>query len=44
LPRVSRQLRLSANHKGDNEMIAKAVHIPTGINLTAKKNPGNPRR
>ena len=39
LPRVSCQSRLSANDKGDNEMIPGDMHRSSGIYLTAKKNP-----
>jgi hypothetical protein len=39
LPRLSRQSRLSANHKGDNEIIPGAVHRPPSICLKAEKNP-----
>ena len=37
LPRVSRQSRLSANDKGNNETIPEAVHR-SGIHLTAEEN------
>ena len=43
LPRVSRQSRLSANDKGNNEMIPGAVHRSHGIYLTAEKTPGIPQ-
>ena len=36
LPRVSRQSRLAANDKGNNEMIPRAVHRSPGIYLTAE--------
>ena len=39
LLRVSRQSRLSANAKGDNEMIPGGVHRSPGIYLTAEENP-----
>ena len=40
LPRVSRQLPLSANDKGDNKIISGAVHRSTNIYPTAEKNSG----
>ena len=40
LSRVSRQSSLSANDKGDNDMIPGAVHRSSGIYLTAEENPG----
>ena len=40
LPRVSCQLLLSANDKGDNEMIPEAVLRPPVIYLIAEENPG----
>ena len=43
LPRVSHQSRLSANDKGDNEMIPAVVHISPGIYLIAEENPGKPQ-
>ena len=43
LPRVSRQSRLSANDKGDNEMIPGAVHRAPGIYLTAEEKTGKPQ-
>ena len=39
---VSRQSYLSANDKGDNEMIPEAVHRSV-ICLTAEENPGKPQ-
>ena len=42
-PRVSRQSRLSANDKGDNEIIPGAVHRYPGIYLTAEEIPGKPQ-
>ena len=39
LPRVLRQLRLSASDKGDNEIITDIVHIFPGIYITAEENP-----
>ena len=36
LPRVSRQSRLSANNKGDIEMIPETVHRYPGIYLTGE--------
>ena len=42
LPRVSRESRLSANDKGDNEMITGPAHIYPDIYLTAKETPGKP--
>ena len=38
LPRVSRQSRISANDKSDNEMIPRAVQRSPGIYLTAEEN------
>ena len=38
LHRVSRQLRLSADDKGENEMIQGALHRSPGIYLTAEEN------
>jgi hypothetical protein len=35
--------RLSANEKGDNEMILGAVHKYPGIYLTAEENPKEPQ-
>ena len=43
LPRVSGQSRLSANDKGDNEMILGVVHRSSGICLTAEENSGKPQ-
>ena len=43
LPRVSRQSRLSANDKNDNEKTLGTVHRFRGICLTAGENPGNPQ-
>ena len=43
LPRVSRQSRLSANDKGDNEIIPGAVHRAPDIYLTAEESPGKPQ-
>ena len=40
LPRVSCQSCLSANDKGDNEMILGPVQRSPGIYLTADENPG----
>ena len=40
---MSRQTRLSANDKGDNEMIATAVHRSHDICFTAEENPGKPQ-
>ena len=40
LPREPRQSFLSANVKGDNEMIPGTVHRSPGIYLTAEKNTG----
>ena len=40
LPRVSRQSCLSANNKGDNEMIPGAVPRSPDIYLTIEENPG----
>ena len=40
LHRVSRQSRLSANYKGDNEMVPGAVHISPGIYIKTENNPG----
>ena len=34
--------RMSANDKGDNEMISGAVHRYPGIYLIAEEIPGNP--
>ena len=42
-PRESRQSSLSANDKGDNEVIPGAVHRSHGIYLTDEKNPGRPQ-
>ena len=39
LPRESCQSRLSANYKGDNEMISGTVLRSPGICLTAEENP-----
>ena len=39
LLRVSRQSHVSANDKGDNEMIPGAVHISPGIYLTVEEKP-----
>ena len=41
LPRVSRQTHLTANDKGDNEMIPAAVHRTPDIYLTTEENSGN---
>ena len=38
---ISCPSRLSANDKGDNEMISGAVHRSPGVYLTAEENPGN---
>ena len=43
LPRVSYQSRLSADERGNNEMIPGAVHRSPGICLTVEENPGNPQ-
>ena len=43
LPRVSRQSRLSANDKGDDEKIPGAVYRSTDICPTAEENPGKPK-
>jgi hypothetical protein len=43
LPRVSRQSRLSANDKGDNEMTPMAVHRSPHILLTTEENSGGPQ-
>ena len=40
LSRVSRQSHISANDKGDNEMIPEAGYISSGIHLTTEKTPG----
>ena len=40
LPRVSRQSRLSAHDKDNNETIQGAVHRSPGIYLTVEENPG----
>ena len=40
LHRVSRQPCMTANEKGDNEMIPGAVHRIPGIYLTDKESPG----
>ena len=40
LPRVSLQSRLSANDKGDNEIIPRTVLRSPGIYLKAEENPG----
>ena len=42
LSHLSRQSRLSANDKGDNEMISGAVHRCSGICLMAEENSGEP--
>ena len=42
LLRVSRQSRLLANDKSDNEMISGAVHRSPGIYHTTEENPGKP--
>ena len=42
LPRVSRQSRLSANDKDNNEMIPEAVQISAGICVTAEENLSGP--
>ena len=39
--RTSFQLRLSANDKGNKEVILEAVHRSLGIYPTTEKNPGN---
>ena len=41
LPWVWRQSRLSANDKGENDMILGAVHRSVGIYLNAEETPGN---
>ena len=33
--------RLSANNKGDNEVVTEAVHKSPGIYFTAEENPWN---
>jgi hypothetical protein len=40
LPRMSWQSHLSANDKGDNEMIPGVVHRSHAIYLIAEENPG----
>ena len=40
LSRVSRQSHISANDKGDNEMIPEAMHKSPGIYLTPEENHG----
>jgi hypothetical protein len=40
LPRISRQSRLSAHDKGNNEMIPGTVHRSHGIYFTAEENSG----
>ena len=40
LPRVSRQSRLLANDKSNNEVIAGAVHRSPNICITTEINPG----
>ena len=43
LSRLLRQPRLSANDKGDNEMIPGAVYISPDIYLTPEEDPGKPQ-
>ena len=43
LPCVLRQSRLSANDKGDDEMIQGIVHRYPCIYLTPEENPGKPQ-
>ena len=43
LSRVSRQSRLSANDKGDNEMKLEDMHRSPGISLTVEENPRKPQ-
>ena len=40
---MSRQSRLMANDKGDNEMIPEAVRTSPGIYLIAEEKPGKPQ-
>jgi hypothetical protein len=42
LPQVPRQSHLSANNKGDTEIIPGAVHRSPGSYLTPEENPGKP--
>ena len=43
VPRVSRQSRLSANDKGDNEMMSRAGYKSAVIYLMVEENPGKHR-
>ena len=43
LPQMSRQSRLLANDKGDNEVKPGAVHRWTDIYFTDEGNPGKPK-
>ena len=43
LPRVSRQILLSGNEKGDNKMMPGAVQKSPGIYLKSEENPGKPQ-